>query len=78
MAWLKADLAAVDRSRTPWLVVGMHAPWYNSNTAHQGEVEDMRRSMEGLLFSYGVDLVFAGARPLQPSVYHSAAIAPAV
>jgi hypothetical protein len=60
MAWLKRDLAAVDRSRTPWLVVGMHAPWYNSNTAHQGEVEDMRRSMEGLLFSYGVDLVFAG------------------
>ena len=60
MAWLKADLAAVDRSRTPWLVVGMHAPWYNSNTAHQGEAEDMRRSMEALLYSYGVDLVFAG------------------
>lgn len=60
MAWLKADLAAVDRSRTPWLIVGMHAPWYNSNTAHSGEVEDMRQSMEALLYSYGVDLVFAG------------------
>lgn len=62
MAWLRADLAAVDRSRTPWLIVGMHAPWYNSNAAHWGEVEDMRRSMEGLLYSYGVDLVFAGER----------------
>ena len=67
-AWLKQDLATVDRcellalpptappaaqlaplgqslraqqaqrmcrARTPWLIVGMHAPWYNSNTAHQ-------------------------------------------
>ena len=34
-AWLERDLAGVDRARTPWLIVGMHAPWYNSNTAHQ-------------------------------------------
>ncbi len=60
MAWLRRDLAAVDRSRTPWLIVGLHAPWYNSNTAHQGEGEGMRHSMEALLYSYGVDLVFAG------------------
>ena len=26
-AWLQQDLAAVDRHRTPWVVVGMHAPW---------------------------------------------------
>lgn len=58
--WLKKDLAKVDRSRTPWLIVGMHAPWYNSNVAHQGEVESMRSSMETLLFENGVDAVFAG------------------
>ena len=23
---------AVDRAVTPWLIVGLHAPWYNSNT----------------------------------------------
>jgi hypothetical protein len=23
-AWVKADLAAVDRSKTPWVIVGMH------------------------------------------------------
>ena len=27
--WLKKDLAAVDRSVTPWLIVSTHAPWYN-------------------------------------------------
>ena len=27
-AWLQQDLASVDRHRTPWVVVGMHAPWY--------------------------------------------------
>lgn len=26
-AWLQRDLAAIDRSRTPWVIVGMHAPW---------------------------------------------------
>ena len=26
-AWLQQDLASVDRHRTPWVVVGMHAPW---------------------------------------------------
>lgn len=26
-AWLQQDLASVDRSRTPWIIVGMHAPW---------------------------------------------------
>lgn len=59
-AWLEKDLAKVDRSRTPWLLVGMHAPWYNSNVAHQGEMEGMRSTMESLLYQYGVDVVFAG------------------
>ena len=36
--WLSRDLAAVDRSVTPWLIVMMHAPWYNSNIGHRGEV----------------------------------------
>jgi hypothetical protein len=26
-AWLQRDLASIDRSRTPWVFVGMHAPW---------------------------------------------------
>lgn len=59
-AWLKQDLARVDRGQTPWLFVVLHAPWYNSNQAHQGEGEAMRQAMEPLLQAYGVDAVFCG------------------
>lgn len=58
--WLAKDLAAVDRTATPWLVVLLHAPWYNTNAAHQGEGEAMRKAMERLLFEARVDVVFAG------------------
>jgi hypothetical protein len=44
--WLEADLAQVDRKKTPWILVLLHAPWYNTNTAHQGEGESMRQAME--------------------------------
>ena len=26
--WLKADLAAIDRTVTPWVMVNTHAPWW--------------------------------------------------
>nr|CAB3484450.1 unnamed protein product [Digitaria exilis] len=58
--WLARDLAAVDRRATPWLVAVLHAPWYNTNAAHQGEGEAMRVAMERLLFEARVDVVFAG------------------
>lgn len=58
--WLEKDLEAVDRSKTPWVIVGMHAPWYNSNYHHYGEGEAMRKSMEKLLYEYGVDAVISG------------------
>ncbi|CAH8268416.1 unnamed protein product [Arabidopsis lyrata] len=58
--WLQADLAKVDRKTTPWVVVLLHAPWYNTNEAHEGEGESMRVAMECLLFSARVDVVFSG------------------
>jgi len=60
--WLQKDLKTVDRSRTPWLMAALHAPWYNSNTAHQHEAEEyeMRAAMEQLLFDAGLDAMFAG------------------
>ncbi|KAK8468465.1 hypothetical protein PHAVU_006G041100 [Phaseolus vulgaris] len=58
--WLKEDLSKVDRKRTPWLLVLFHVPWYNSNTAHQGEGADMMAAMEPLLNAASVDLVLAG------------------
>ena len=60
--WLEKDLQSVDRSKTPWLFVGTHAPWYNSNTHHHNEVQEvgMRESMEPLMKKYNVDMMFCG------------------
>uniref|UniRef100_A0A7N0ZU88 Purple acid phosphatase n=1 Tax=Kalanchoe fedtschenkoi TaxID=63787 RepID=A0A7N0ZU88_KALFE len=58
--WLQADLAKVDRSVTPWLIVLLHAPWYNTNVAHKGEGEAMRKALEEVLYKARVDIVFAG------------------
>ena len=58
--WLARDLARVDRRATPWLVVQLHAPWYNTNAAHAGEGEAMRKAMERLLYEARVDVVFSG------------------
>lgn len=61
--WLKQDLKRMDRNVTPWVIVMMHAPWYNSNTAHQSLMEPqwlMKKSMESILYRYHVDLVLSG------------------
>lgn len=60
--WLLADLEAVDREVTPWLIVVMHCPWYSSNQAHYGEQQAvmMRDSMEEVFFKNHVNLVFTG------------------
>lgn len=42
------------------MVVLLHAPWYNTNEAHEGEGESMREAMESLLFNARVDVVFSG------------------
>ena len=60
--WLQKDLQMVDRGKTPWIVALIHAPWYNSNNAHQGEEESfaMKAIMEDLLYGARVDAVLAG------------------
>ena len=60
--WLEKDLQSVDRQKTSWIIVMMHCPWYNSNTAHYIEFQtvDMRDSMESLFYKYKVNVVFAG------------------
>ncbi|KFM25345.1 Purple acid phosphatase 18 [Auxenochlorella protothecoides] len=68
--WLAADLAAVDRARTPWLLVNMHAPFYSSNLNHLREAEAMRVSMETLLRQHAVDVVFAGHVHAYERSYH--------
>ncbi|KAH9316936.1 hypothetical protein KI387_018705, partial [Taxus chinensis] len=58
--WLQEDLGRVDRVRTAWIIALLHTPWYNTNTAHQGEGEAMRKDMEKILYAANVDMVFAG------------------
>lgn len=58
--WLREELTRVDREKTPWLIVLMHAPLYNSNEAHYMEGESMRVAFESWFVHYKVDLVFAG------------------
>lgn len=52
----------MDREVTPWIVTMFHCPWYNSNTAHQGErqAETAMRVMEPLLYAHKVAVVVTG------------------
>jgi acid phosphatase type 7 len=60
--WLESDLAKVDRSNTPWLIVELHRPLYN-NEDYPGDYNTsviLQQCYEDLFLSYGVDLVLAG------------------
>lgn len=58
--WLREELKRVDREKTPWLIVLMHAPIYNSNVGHYMEGESMRAVFESWFVHSKVDLIFAG------------------
>lgn len=59
--WLEDYLETyVNRARTPWVLVMVHAAWYCSNTVHWKEAERMRLSMEPMLYAHGVDIVLSG------------------
>jgi hypothetical protein len=58
LQWLAKDLAAVDRSKTPWIVAMSHRPMYSSqNATYQVNV---RNAFEPLLLQYGVDAYLSG------------------
>lgn len=65
-SWIRADLAAVNRSRTPWVVFGGHRPMYVDSTYASGWGSDGGNSqllvdnVEPLLLEYGVDLAVWG------------------
>ena len=61
-AWLAQDLAGVDRAATPWLVVGIHRPLYETEAyaSDFAVAAGLRRIMEPLLLQWGVDVVVAG------------------
>jgi hypothetical protein len=59
MRWLAADLAAVDRTLTPWLIVGGHRPVYSVDDASDsgvptGDALYMQAAFESLFEEYHV------------------------
>ena len=52
LAFMKADLAAVDRKRTPWVVALVHKDWTMQANAYA--------DFNNVLESGGVDLLFCG------------------
>ncbi|KAA0150474.1 hypothetical protein FNF29_05277 [Cafeteria roenbergensis] len=66
--WLEKDLAAVDRTKSPWLVLMLHRPMYCQDDDSQGDACHTltnptrvgyfgQYALEPLLLKYGVDLV---------------------
>ncbi|GER42278.1 purple acid phosphatase [Striga asiatica] len=59
-SWLEKELPKVNRTETPWLIVLVHSPWYNSYEYHFMEGETMRVMYEPWFVQYKVDVVFSG------------------
>lgn len=57
LEFLEADLASVDRTVTPWLLVAGHRPWYTTGT---GGCTPCQAAFESVLYKYGVDLALFG------------------
>ena len=60
--WVQQNLAAVDRSKTPWIVAHFHRPMYCSSDHACGDrdAEKLKEQMEDVFKEYGVDLVLSG------------------
>ncbi|CAF2723528.1 unnamed protein product [Rotaria sp. Silwood2] len=57
-AWLEHDLSSVNRSRTPWLIVGSHRPMYSSIVRDVGDpiTAMLQLSLESMFYKYHVDI----------------------
>jgi hypothetical protein len=58
-SWIEADLKAVDRSKTPWLIVGMHRMMYCDSSDYRSNDDSdhtvssrIRSSLEDLFYTY--------------------------
>lgn len=60
--WLVESLASVDRERTPWLIVMLHTPVYNTFSIHQHDVQVLAAQLhlEPLFVENNVNLVVSG------------------
>lgn len=58
--WFEEDMKNVNRTRTPWVIVGFHAPWYATYVNHYKENSNMQLYFEPLFLKYDVDIVTNG------------------
>lgn len=56
-AFLRADLASVNRTQTPWLIVAGHRPWYALGDEQCGPCQN---AFETIFYQAGVDLAIFG------------------
>ncbi|OKL58235.1 hypothetical protein UA08_06389 [Talaromyces atroroseus] len=59
LSFLEADLASVDRSVTPWVIVAGHRPWYTTGSS-SSSCTSCQAAFEELFYTYGVDLGIFG------------------
>lgn len=60
--WLLSELKSVDRSITPWLIVTLHCPLYNTFKTHRHDIfiTEAQATLEPLFVKYTVNFVIAG------------------
>jgi acid phosphatase type 7 len=60
--WIVEELSKVDRSLTPWLIVVLHTPLYNTFSLHRHDPQIIaaKENLEELFVEYKVNLVFTG------------------
>lgn len=59
LQFLEADLSSVDRSVTPWVVVGGHRSWYSTGGS-SNVCAPCQAAFEPIFYKYGVDLAIFG------------------
>jgi hypothetical protein len=73
IAWLRTDLAAVNRTKTPWIVVLIHRPLYCTSELAGTDCGTfarlLRTAVESLFVAYDVDLVIQAHRHNYESSY---------
>lgn len=60
--WLVAELESIDRKKTPWVLLTMHPPIYNTFSLHHHDPQIFaaKEHLEPLFVEYNVNLVLTG------------------